>query len=59
MAVFVKYLPMLRNRLFAIASFASLVAVGGVVSIPAALADELSLNQATPLSGELTIDTFL
>lgn len=38
---------MLRNRLFAIASFASLVIVGGVASAPAAFADELSLDQSS------------
>ena len=38
---------MLRNRLFAIASFASLVVAGGVASIPAAFADELSLDQSS------------
>gem|GEM_PF-3880082 len=46
---------MLRNRLFAMASFASLVVVGGIAPTPAALAD----NQATPPSGELTIDALL
>lgn len=46
-----KNLPMLRNRLFAMASFASLVVVGGVASAPAAFADELSLDQgAAPVA---------
>lgn len=46
-----KYLPMLRNRLFAMASFASLVVAGGVASAPAAFADELSLGQeAAPVA---------
>ncbi|WP_308535925.1 LPXTG cell wall anchor domain-containing protein [uncultured Mobiluncus sp.] len=42
---------MLRNRLFAMASFASLVVAGGVASAPAAFADELSLDQeAAPVA---------
>ncbi|MDY6077469.1 hypothetical protein [Mobiluncus sp.] len=40
-------MPRLRNRLFALAAFFGLLIGGGIASAPAALADELNMDQSS------------
>lgn len=50
-------MPRLRNRLFALAAFFGLLIGGGIAAAPAALADELNMDQSSAPAALASNDT--